>query len=145
LIGLIQRVRSAEVRVGDEVTGAIGPGLLLLLGIQKRDDRAAAERLLRRVLAYRVFTDRNGQMNLSLTDVRGELLVVSQFTLVADTRKGLRPSFSAAAPPEQARDLYDHFLQMGRSLHGQVASGMFAADMQVHLINDGPVTFQLEV
>lgn len=143
--GLIQRVASARVEVAGNTIGEIGPGILLLLAVQKEDGDAQARKLLERVLAYRIFGDQNGHMNLSLTDVAGGLLVVSQFTLAANTHKGLRPSFSPAAPPAEAEALYDRFVAMARDTHPVVAAGRFAADMQVHLVNDGPVTFLLEV
>lgn len=144
MLGLIQRVSNASVTVADEVVGQIGPGLLLLLGVEKDDGEAQAERLLDKVLAYRVFSDVEGRMNLSLRDVGGGLLVVSQFTLAAATDKGLRPSFSSAKPPQEAQQLYQHFVERARSVHPVVACGRFGADMQVALVNDGPVTFLLK-
>lgn len=144
MLGLIQRVSEASVRVDNETTGQIGRGLLLLLGVQQHDDEASAEKLLDKVIAYRVFPDEAGHMNLSLLDVAGELLIVSQFTLAADTRKGLRPSFSSAAAPDQAERLYNHFVGYARSRLGGAESGVFGANMQVSLVNDGPVTFLLE-
>ncbi len=143
--GLLQRVRGARVEVEGEVVGAIDQGLLVLVGIEPQDDQAAADKLLQRLLKYRVFHDDAGRMNCSLQDVQGGLLLVSQFTLAADTRKGLRPGFSTAAPPEQAQVLFDYLLKQARAAHPTVASGRFGADMQVHLVNDGPVTFLLEV
>ena len=143
MLGLIQRVSRAEVRVGDEVCGEIGPGLLLLLGVQQGDAWPEGRKLLSKILNYRVFNDEQGRMNLSLKDVQGGLLIVSQFTLAADTGRGLRPSFSAAAPPDQARALYEQFVQAARE-EAPVAVGRFGADMQVALVNDGPVTFLLE-
>ncbi|MDZ7685195.1 MAG: D-aminoacyl-tRNA deacylase [Gammaproteobacteria bacterium] len=143
MLGLIQRVSEASVAVDGEVIGAIGPGLLLLLGVEREDTGANADKLLDKVLAYRVFADEEGHMNLSLTDVGGGLLVVSQFTLAASTRKGLRPSFSSAASPDLAESLYDHFVEAARSKHDPVATGRFGADMKVALVNDGPVTFLL--
>lgn len=126
------------------MVGTIDQGLLLLLGIEKTDLETAADKLLQKILNYRVFADSEGKMNLSLRDIGGELLVVSQFTLAADTNKGLRPSFSAAALPEQAEELYDYFLtQAATALNTQIQSGRFGADMQVMLRNDGPVTFML--
>jgi D-aminoacyl-tRNA deacylase len=124
--------------------GVIGPGLLVLLGVRPADDEATASKLLTRLLQYRVFADEVGKMNLSLTQVKGQLLVVPQFTLAADTVKGLRPGFSTAAPPEQGRRLFDFFVRAGREQHGHVETGVFGADMQVSLTNDGPVTFWLE-
>jgi len=143
MLGLIQRVSEASVAVAGEVVGVIGPGLLLLLGVEKEDGEAQAERLLEKVLAYRVFNDAEDRMNLSLRDVQGGLLVVSQFTLAAATDKGLRPSFSSAKPPQEAERLYDYFLARARDAHPTVACGRFGADMQVALVNDGPVTFLL--
>lgn len=142
---LLQRVSHARVEVAGEVVGAIDQGLLVLVGVEPQDDEATADKLLKRLLAYRVFSDEQGKMNLSLSDIQGGLLLVSQFTLAADTRSGLRPSFSTAAPPEQGRRLFDYLLGRAQTLHDQVASGRFGADMQVHLLNDGPVTFLLEV
>lgn len=142
--GLIQRVSEARVTVDGDVVGAIGPGLLLLLGVEKDDDTARADRLLQKVLNYRVFADAAGKMNCSLRDIGGGLLVVSQFTLVADTRKGLRPSFSSGAAPAEGERLYDYFVQQARASWHTVATGRFGADMQVTLTNDGPVTFLLE-
>lgn len=126
-----------------EPSGSIGHGLLLLLGVQKGDTSADAEKLLNKTLNYRVFGDQKGHMNLSLLDVGGELMIVSQFTLAADTRKGLRPSFSSAAPPEDAKALYDEFVEAARE-RVTVATGRFGADMKVLLTNDGPVTFLLQ-
>lgn len=142
---LIQRVREARVDVDGACVGEIGQGLLALVGVQPADDAASVQRLLQRLLNYRVFSDADGKMNLSLRDVQGGLLLVSQFTLAADTRSGLRPSFSTAAPPAQGRELFELLLSEARAQHAPVASGRFGADMQVQLINDGPVTFLLEV
>jgi len=142
---LLQRVRGARVEVAGEIVGSIDQGLLVLVGIEPHDDPALAEKLLKRLLAYRVFSDEQGKMNLSLSDIGGGLLLVSQFTLAADTRSGLRPSFSTAAPPEQGRVLFEHLVGRARALHPTVATGRFGADMQVHLVNDGPVTFLLEL
>ncbi|MCQ4325146.1 D-tyrosyl-tRNA(Tyr) deacylase [Stutzerimonas stutzeri] len=142
--GLIQRVRHARVEVAGEVVGAIDQGLLVLVGVEREDDRARADKLLHKLLNYRVFGDAEGRMNRSLKDVGGGLLLVSQFTLAADTRSGLRPSFSSAAPPAQGEELYDYLLAQARQQHPQVACGRFGAEMQVHLLNDGPVTFLLE-
>jgi len=141
---LIQRVSRARVEVGGETTGEIGAGILLLLGVEKDDDEASADKLLNKVLGYRIFADTDDRMNLNLQQAEGGLLVVSQFTLVADTRKGLRPSFSSGASPEQGERLYDYFVARARELHHQVATGRFGANMQVSLTNDGPVTFLLE-
>lgn len=141
---LLQRVSSARVDVEGDTVGAIGPGLLVLIGLDKGDDEAAAARMLDKLLAYRVFSDSEGRMNLSVTDTGGGVLLVSQFTLSADTRKGLRPSFSSAMPPAEAERLFGHILEQLRERHADVASGVFGADMQVTLTNDGPVTFLLE-
>lgn len=143
MLALLQRVTRASVEVAGEVTGAIGPGLLVLLGVEKEDGREQADRLLGKLLAYRVFPDAEGRMNRSLQDTSGGLLLVSQFTLAADTNKGLRPSFSSAKVPDEAEALYDYMLEEARRRHGNVAAGRFGADMQVELVNDGPVTFIL--
>ncbi len=142
---LIQRVRAARVEVEGNVVGAIDQGLLALVGIEPQDSEASLAKGLHRLLSYRVFSDADGKMNLSLKDVGGGLLLVSQFTLAADTRSGLRPSFSTAAPPAQGAALFEHLVELARQQHPQVATGEFGADMQVHLVNDGPVTFLLEV
>lgn len=142
--GLIQRVSEARVVVDGEAVGEIGSGILLLLGVHKGDTEAQALKLLEKVLAYRIFPDDTGRMNRSLADTGGGLLVVSQFTLAAETRKGLRPGFDPAELPERAEALYEYFLQEARSRHACVSNGRFGADMKVHLINDGPVTFLLE-
>jgi D-tyrosyl-tRNA(Tyr) deacylase len=144
VIGLLQRVRHARVTVAGACVGEIERGLLVLVGVQKGDDAARADKLLHRLLGYRVFPDAEDKMNLSLTDVGGGLLLVSQFTLAADTHKGMRPSFSAAAPPADGERLFDYLVQQARAAHAPVASGRFGADMQVELVNDGPVTFWLE-
>ena len=141
---LIQRVRQAHVEVAGEVVGAIDQGLLVLVGVEPQDSEASAAKLLHKMLNYRVLSDSDGKMNLSLTEVAGGLLLVSQFTLAADTRKGLRPGFSTAAPPALGEALFDHLVDLARQQHDPVATGRFGADMQVHLINDGPVTFLLE-
>jgi D-aminoacyl-tRNA deacylase len=143
MLALLQRVKEAKVEVDGELVGAIGPGLLVFLGVERDDGAADADRLLRKVLAYRVFSDAEGKMNLSVQDAGGGVLVVSQFTLAADTQKGLRPSFSSAKPPAEAEVLYEYFLQQARGAHCPVANGRFGADMQVSLVNDGPVTFLL--
>jgi len=145
MLGLIQRVRRASVEVDQQVVGEIDQGMLLLLGIQKTDTEASADKLIDKLLAYRLFADADNRMNCNLQQVDGGILVVSQFTLAADTKKGLRPSFSSAAPPAQAQQLYDYFVTQLRSRHTRVATGIFAADMQVSLVNDGPVTFMLEM
>lgn len=143
--GLIQRVKHAKVEVAGEVVGEIQQGILLLLGVEKADSEASADKLLHKVSNYRIFTDDAGKMNLSLRDIEGELLVVSQFTLAADTKKGMRPSFSSAATPQQAEALYEYFAKQAAVSGLTVATGQFAADMQVSLCNDGPVTFNLSV
>lgn len=142
--GLIQRVANANVVVGDEQVGCIGYGVLLLLGIEKQDDRAHADKLLHKVINYRIFEDESGRMNRSLLDTRGGLLVVSQFTLVADTAKGLRPSFSSGADPQLGEELYHYFVAQAKTRVPDVQCGRFGADMKVALSNDGPVTFLLQ-
>jgi D-tyrosyl-tRNA(Tyr) deacylase len=144
LIGLLQRVVEARVDIGEERVATIGPGLLVLVGVRPEDDEASAGRLLSRLLQYRVFADEAGKMNLSLEQVRGDLLLVPQFTLAADTHKGLRPGFSTAAPPEQGRLLFDYLVKGARARHERVETGVFGAHMRVSLTNDGPVTFWLE-
>ncbi|MFT6914827.1 MAG: D-tyrosyl-tRNA(Tyr) deacylase [Motiliproteus sp.] len=144
MLALIQRVSQASVTIDNSICGQIGPGILLLLGILKGDDQVAADKLLNKLLAYRIFNDSDAKMNLSLTETGGGLLIVSQFTLAADTRKGLRPGFSTAAPPAQGEALYDYFVTQARQRPLQVSTGQFGADMQVALTNDGPVTFMLE-
>ena len=143
--GLIQRVKHAKVEVEGQIIGQIEQGILLLLGVEKHDDDNTADKLLHKVSNYRIFTDENDKMNLSLKDIQGELLVLSQFTLAADTKKGMRPSFSSAATPAQANELYDYFVNQAKAAGLTVATGQFAADMQVSLCNDGPVTFNLAV
>lgn len=145
MIALLQRVSSAGVVVDGETVGAIERGLLVLVGVESGDNETVADRLLERLLNYRVFSDADGKMNLSVRDVGGGVLLVPQFTLAADTRKGLRPSFSSAAPPEQGRMLFDFLLQRAQAAHKPVAQGRFGADMKVTLTNDGPVTFWLQV
>lgn len=141
---LLQRVKSAEVLVNGDSVAAIERGILAFLAIQKEDGQAQADKLLDKLLAYRIFPDAKGRMNLSLQGIGGGLLIISQFTLAANTRKGLRPSFASAAPPDQAEVLYDYFVARAARNHPSLAVGQFGADMQVHLINDGPVTFLLE-
>lgn len=145
VIGLLQRVSSAQVVVGGEKIAAIGRGLLVLIAAEAHDGVMQADRLLDRVLGYRVFPDSNGKMNLCLREIGGGLLLVPQFTLAADTRKGTRPGFSGAALPETAAKLFGHMVARARQLHADVSSGRFGADMQVTLTNDGPVTFWLQV
>ncbi len=145
MIGLLQRVSQATVQVDGRCVGRIDQGLLVLVGVQKHDSQTHGDRLIERLLGYRVFPDADGKMNCSVRDVQGGLLLVPQFTLPADTRKGTRPSFSTCAPPEQASRLFDYVVQQARALWGFVETGEFGADMQVSLVNDGPVTFWLEV
>lgn len=142
---LIQRVRQARVEVAGEVVGAIDQGLLALVAVEPDDTCEHADKLLHKLLNYRVFSDAQGKMNLSLKDCAGGLLLVSQFTLAADTRSGMRPSFSSAAPPALGAELFDYLLAQARAAHDPVGSGRFGADMQVHLVNDGPVTFLLQI
>jgi D-tyrosyl-tRNA(Tyr) deacylase len=144
VIALLQRVTHASVEVEGERMAAIGPGLLVLIGVRPTDEEPAALRLLERLLQYRVFGDSAGKMNLSLTQIQGDLLLVPQFTLAAETHKGLRPGFSTAAPPEQGRRLFDVLVQAARARHSRVETGVFGAHMRVSLTNDGPVTFWLE-
>ncbi len=143
MIGLVQRVREARVTVAGTVVGAIGQGLLLLVCAEPSDSEAQAVKLVEKLLKLRIFSDAAGKMNRSLVDVQGGLLVVSQFTLAADVRGGNRPSFTGAASPEQGRALYDAVLRIARERHALVQSGIFGADMQVALVNDGPVTIPL--
>jgi len=144
MIALIQRVSHASVRIGERVSGAVDRGILALVGVSRGDDAVAADRLLEKVLTYRIFPDADGRMNLSLRDIGGGLLLVPQFTLAADTRKGTRAGFSTAAAPEDATKLFSYLLAQAQALHQPVAAGEFGADMQVSLTNDGPVTFWLE-
>jgi D-tyrosyl-tRNA(Tyr) deacylase len=144
VIGLLQRVTAASVTVAGEEIGAIGAGLMVLVGVQRGDTEAQAERLLERLLDYRVFADAGGRMNLSLRDTGGGLLLVPQFTLAADTNKGTRASFTPAADPDAGRRLYDSLCALAQTHWSPVACGRFGADMQVQLVNDGPVTFWLE-
>lgn len=142
---LIQRVSEAKVVVDGEIVGAIEKGLLVLLGVEKGDSETHATRLLDKLLAYRIFPDEQQRMNRSVVEADGGLLIVSQFTLAADTDKGLRPSFSSAAPPAEAERLYEFMLASARAKHRTIANGRFGADMKVHLVNDGPVTFLLQI
>jgi D-aminoacyl-tRNA deacylase len=144
MIGLLQRVSQARVEIAGELKGAIGRGLLVLVGVRPGDDDGSARRLIEKLLKYRVFADDAGKMNLNLQQVGGGLLLVPQFTLAADTRHGLRPGFSTAAPPDLGRRLFDGLVVSAAALHSPVASGVFGADMQVTLTNDGPVTLWLE-
>lgn len=145
MIALIQRVKKADVTVDNAVVGKIDQGLLVLLGIEKGDNEAKAKRLCEKLLAYRVFEDDAGKMNLNVQQIQGELLVVSQFTLAADTNSGTRPSFSTAAAPDEANRLYEYFVEQCHNKKIITETGQFAADMQVSLVNDGPVTFWLQV
>ena len=145
MIGLVQRVREARVDIAGETVGAIGPGLLLLVCAEPGDTEAQALKLVDKLLKLRIFGDDAGKMNRSVQDVGGGLLVVSQFTLAADTRGGNRPGFSQAAAPAEGERLYDYFVQRARAAHPEVATGRFGADMQVHLVNDGPVTIPLRI
>jgi D-tyrosyl-tRNA(Tyr) deacylase len=144
MIGLLQRVTHAEVRIRGEVVGGIARGMLVLVAVRPEDTEASAERLLERLLDYRIFPDAEGRMNLSTREVGGGLLLVPQFTLAADTKKGTRAGFSGAAEPALARRLFEHLLSAARASYPHVSAGVFGADMQVSLINDGPVTFWLE-
>jgi D-tyrosyl-tRNA(Tyr) deacylase len=144
MIALIQRVASAHVTVDHETVGAIGTGLLALVAVQPQDGEPQAQRMLQRLLGYRVFADDAGKMNRSLADTGGGLLLVSQFTLAADTRSGMRPSFTTAAAPAHGRQWFDRLVELARLAHPRVETGRFGAHMQVHLVNDGPVTFWLE-
>jgi D-tyrosyl-tRNA(Tyr) deacylase len=145
MISLIQRVSSARVVVDGETVGAIDRGVLALVAVERGDGASQADRLLERILGYRIFEDADGKMNRSLTDIGGGLLLVSQFTLAADTQKGMRASFTPAASPDEGRRWFDYLLDRACSRHADVATGRFGAHMQVHLVNDGPVTFWLQV
>ena len=145
MIGLLQRVSGARVEIGPETVGAIGRGLMVLVGVERGDTEREGDRLIERLVGYRVFPDDDGKMNLSVADIGGGLLLVPQFTLPADTRKGARPSLSNAAPPDAGRHLFDHAVRRARALHPLVETGRFGARMQVTLTNDGPITFTLRV
>jgi D-aminoacyl-tRNA deacylase len=145
MIGLLQRVTNAEVRVETKIVGAIQAGLLVFIGVERGDSELQVDRLLERLLTYRVFPDDEGRMNRSLQDVGGGLLLVSQFTLAADTRKGTRPGFSPAAEPQEGKRLFEYLVRRARERHSVVETGEFGAQMQVTLTNDGPVTFWLHV
>ncbi|MDI9819413.1 MULTISPECIES: D-aminoacyl-tRNA deacylase [unclassified Legionella] len=138
---VIQRVQQAHVTINEQIAGSISQGLVILCGFESHDNQQTLIQMLKKCLNYRVFNDNQGKMNLSLKNINGGLLLVPQFTLVADTNKGLRPSFSKAAPPKAGQDLFQQLLTLARENHPTVASGQFGADMQVHLCNDGPVTF----
>ena len=140
---LIQRVTSANVVVEGGTVGAINQGLLVFIGVEKNDTLLEADKVINKLLSYRVFTDSEGKMNLSVSDVAGGVLLISQFTLAADTKSGTRPGFSTAKPPVEAQSIYDYMVERFKSKHSDVASGVFGADMQVSLVNDGPVTFLL--
>ncbi len=142
---VLQRVREARVVIAGDTVGAIGQGLLLLLCAERGDTDTQADKLLAKILKLRIFSDAAGKMNLSLQDVAGGLLVVSQFTLAADVAGGNRPSFTGAAPPEEGRRLYDYFVAQAQKAHSPVQTGQFGADMQVHLVNDGPVTIPIQI
>jgi D-aminoacyl-tRNA deacylase len=145
MIALLQRVSQSQVAVDGQTIGAIGRGLMVLVGVERGDTEAQADRLLEKLLTYRVFPDANDRMNLSVQEVAGGLLLVPQFTLAADTSKGTRPGFSSAAPPEEGRRLFHYLADRARERYAPVATGEFGANMQVSLINDGPVTFRLQV
>ena len=145
MIGLIQRVSQAQVEVDSQAVAQIGRGILALIGVEKQDESATAQRLAQRIIQYRIFPDADGKMNLSLQDTGGELLLVPQFTLPADTRKGNRPSFSSAAPPDTGQRVFLELADYAREAHIPVQTGVFGANMQVSLTNDGPVTFWLQV
>ena len=143
MIALIQRVTEASVVVNHQIIGEIDQGILALIGVEKNDQQSNANRLLERLLGYRIFSDADDKMNLSVSDINGGLLLVPQFTLAADTRKGKRPSFSTAAPPQVGQDLFQYFTGQAKAQYAKVATGEFGADMKVSLCNDGPVTFWL--
>lgn len=143
MIGLLQRVTQAKVEVDDRIVGDIEQGLLVLVGVQKQDNLQSVARMVERLLGYRVFADAEGKMNLSVKDINGGLLLVPQFTLAADTAKGMRPSFSSAAPPDVGQQFFNELVSIAKQQHDKVATGEFGADMQVSLTNDGPVTFIL--
>ncbi len=145
MITIIQRVTQASVSVNDKITGKIAQGIMALVAVEKNDTEKQADRLLQRILNYRIFNDQNNKMNLSLRDIDGGLLLVPQFTLAANTQKGNRPSFTSAGSPQQSKMLFDYLLAMAKQHHPKTESGLFGADMQVALINDGPVTFTLQV
>ena len=144
MIGLLQRVSHGRVEVDGQIVGEIAKGLVVLVGVERADSETEVNRLLERLLGYRVFPDEAGKMNLSLSDIKGGLLLVPQFTLAADTRKGMRAGFSTAAAPEEGQRLFDLLVNQAHTKHAQVAEGVFGADMQVSLTNDGPVTFWLQ-
>ena len=145
MIALIQRVTEARVEVDGKAVGEIGRGIFALIGVERGDTQVQAERLVEKVLAYRIFPDAEGKMNLSVTDIKGELLAVPQFTLAADTKTGTRAGFSTAASPEEGAKMFDRFVFLSNQKHLNVKTGQFGADMKVSLVNDGPVTFWLQV
>ena len=142
---LIQRVNSSKVKVAGKSVGSIENGLLVFVGLEKQDTRLIADKMINKIITYRVFPDENQKMNLSLNDIRGELLIIPQFTLAADTKNGTRAGFSTAMPPIEAESLYDYFVDTAKSSNLKIQTGIFGADMKVSLVNDGPVTFLLEV
>lgn len=145
MIALIQRVEESKVVVDGETIGEIGPGIMALIGVERGDDVASADKLLKKILSYRIFSDDDDKMNLSVEAINGGLLLVPQFTLAADTKSGMRPSFSSAAPPKLGEELFDYLVTKAKAAYEKVETGKFGADMKVHLINDGPVTFTLKV
>lgn len=145
LIGLIQRVKSSSVVIDEQTFSSIQHGILLLVGIEKTDGQPQIDKLIKKILNYRIFEDEQGKMNLNLQQVDGELLIVSQFTLVADTKSGNRPSFSKGAPMQQGQEIYDQLVATAKTEYKHVQTGSYGADMKVHLINDGPVTFQFDI
>lgn len=145
MIALLQRVSEARVKVDDQIVGEIGAGILAFVAVEKGDTEQEAGKLAERLLNYRIFADESDRMNLSLRQIAGDLLLVSQFTLAADTRKGLRPSFTPAADPSEGLRLFNHLADLLRSLHGKLETGQFGADMKVSLTNDGPVTFHIRI
>ena len=144
MLAVLQRVREARVEVHHETVGSIGPGLLILCGFEPNDNVLNLQQMLSKCINYRIFSDTEHKMNQSLKDIQGALLLVPQFTLMADTKKGLRPSFSKAAPPQQGKALFEHLITLAQEQHPHVQQGIFGADMQVHLCNDGPVTFLMQ-
>jgi D-tyrosyl-tRNA(Tyr) deacylase len=145
MIALLQRITSASVEIDTKTVAKAGAGMLVFLAVQKHDSENNAEQMLQRILAYRMFADNQGKMNKNIREINGDLLLVPQFTLAANTNKGLRPNFSSAATPDHGKRLFDYFLDKLKADYAKVSSGKFAADMQVHLVNDGPVTFWLEL
>lgn len=145
MIALIQRVTQSKVVVNDKTVGEIEQGVMALIGVEKGDDQAKADKLLKKILGYRIFADDDDKMNLSLESIGGGLLLVPQFTLAADTKSGMRPSFSSAAPPAQGHELFEYLARRAKETYSTVETGEFGADMKVHLVNDGPVTFTLQV